>query len=146
MFSLFPIAVSVGLNADAPNRKKEIGLSGGRNHASCSQKPSVSTKCQSLNVLPLERVDTFQMDTKMKPIALNFVVGAMIATPTLAAHNNPRAGPEDTAQTTNHDANQEKSIGTAGEDEMNGQSDQDANTTAGGGQNGNRGHGAGGSS
>jgi hypothetical protein len=47
-----------------------------------------------------------------------------VALPASAAHNNPWATPEDDVLAKNHDANQEQSIGTPGEDEMRGTMDR----------------------
>ncbi len=72
----------------------------------------------------------------MNKIVLGLAIGALAVTPSFAEHNNPWSGAEDIIQGKNHDANQEKSVGTPGKDEMNGQMAQTANTNAGGGLGG----------
>lgn len=68
----------------------------------------------------------------MKKIALSVALVSLSVSPVLAAHNNPWAGADDTVLAKNHDGNQEKSIGTPGEDEMRGQMNQNVNSNAGG--------------
>lgn len=61
----------------------------------------------------------------MKKLAIAITLAVFAATPALAAHNNPWAASEDTVLGKNHDANQEQSAGTPGEDEMRGDMAQD---------------------
>jgi hypothetical protein len=88
--------------------------------------------------------------------AIGLVLSVLMTTPVLAAHNNPWATAEDTVLGKNHDANQEQSVGTPGEDEMRGEGAQDPDrgsgrggqSRGGGGQGrdggGGNGHGGGG--
>lgn len=74
-----------------------------------------------------------------KPIGTSTAIAILslaFALPAGAAHNNPWATPEDDVLAKNHDANQEQSAGTPGEDEMGGTMDR--NITS---QPGNRGTG-----
>lgn len=81
-------------------------------------------------------------------LSSGLLLAALGTTPTLADHGNPWAGPDDEVQSQFHDDNQEKSVGTPGEDEMNGQINRNASPNAGSGSEDGRdggGEGAGGS-
>jgi hypothetical protein len=75
------------------------------------------------------------------------ILGAVIAVATgpaaLAAHNNPWATEDDVVLAKKHDANQLRSIGTPGEDEMRGNMKQTGASTTGGGNRGGGGSGGG---
>ncbi len=73
------------------------------------------------------------------------VILAMLGSaPAVADHGNPWAGPDDEVQSQFHDANQAKSVGRPGENEMRGQSSRNANPRAGqGAANGRGGNGGG---
>ncbi|MDV7142712.1 hypothetical protein R3X27_08455 [Tropicimonas sp. TH_r6] len=58
-----------------------------------------------------------KMTKRMTQIAL---VAIFTATASMAAHNNPWAGPEDDVNGENHDTNQAYSVDRTGEDEMTG--------------------------
>lgn len=85
----------------------------------------------------------------MKPTLSNSVpLGLILLTlsvaPVLADHGNPWAGPDDEVKSQFHDANQEKSLNTPGEDEMHGQTNRDVGPDAGGSSAGHASAGAGG--
>ncbi len=59
----------------------------------------------------------------MKKIMMMCVSGMFLTAatnPAMAAHANPWAGDDDSVPAANHDSNQAKSVGTPGQDEMNG--------------------------
>jgi len=56
----------------------------------------------------------------MKTPAILAVIFALLASPTFASHANPWATEEDAVLSRYHDANQSKSVGTPGTDEMRG--------------------------
>ena len=64
----------------------------------------------------------------MKSITATCIPAALmaltVALPASAAHNNPWATPEDDVLAKNHDANQKQSVGTPGQDEMQGTMDR----------------------
>ena len=70
----------------------------------------------------------------MKTILLGVVFSSLAAVSALAAHNNPWAGSDDTVLAKEHDANQEKSLDTPGEDQMRGALNQNVSPKAGGGR------------
>ena len=77
----------------------------------------------------------------MKKLVLSVTMIATLATPLYAAHNNPWATDVDVVLGKKHDANQAKSIGTPGQDEMRGEMRQDTDPSVG---HGPQGHGGGG--
>ena len=69
----------------------------------------------------------------MKKIALAFALVSVVASPAVAAHNNPWATTQDTILGKKHDENQEKSVGKPGHDQMQGTMAQKGSGTVGGG-------------
>ncbi|WP_300548941.1 hypothetical protein [Roseovarius sp.] len=72
----------------------------------------------------------------MKNFALGFAIASLTVTPVIAEHNNPWATPTDTVLAQFHEENQEVSIDTPGEDEMNGRLVQNVSANAGEGLGG----------
>lgn len=77
----------------------------------------------------------------MKKLTLGVVLALISASPILADHNNPWATEEDEVKSQYHDANQEKSEGTPGENEMKGRQVQNASPKAGQGSGNGKGGG-----
>jgi hypothetical protein len=69
----------------------------------------------------------------MKQIAFAIFIASVATSPAAAAHNNPWATTEDTVLGFKHDDNQEKSVGTPGQDQMQGALAQKGSGTVGGG-------------
>lgn len=72
----------------------------------------------------------------MKRTMLSVAAIAVMASPVFAAHNNPWAGSDDVVLGKKHDAKQEKSMSTPGEDEMRGEMRQSVDPTVGHGPQG----------
>lgn len=79
--------------------------------------------------------------THKTTLAVILAATAFSAATAQAAHNNPWAGEEDVVLSIYHDANQAKSIGTPGEDEMRGVMSRNANGKLGGTDRATVGHG-----
>ena len=85
----------------------------------------------------------------MKPtlsnsVPLGLVLLTLLVAPVLADHGNPWAGPDDEVKSQFHDANQEKSLNTPGEDEMHGQTNREVSPNGGAGAAGHASASAGG--
>lgn len=78
-------------------------------------------------------------------VPLGLVLLTLSTAPVWADHGNPWAGPDDEVKSQFHDANQEKSLNTPGEDEMHGQTNRNVSPNAGRGAAGHANAGTGGS-
>ena len=70
--------------------------------------------------------------TLSNSVPLGLVLLTLSVAPVLADHGNPWAGPDDKVNSQFHDASQEKSLNTPGEDEMHGQANRNVSPNAGG--------------
>ncbi len=78
-----------------------------------------------------------------RTLLLAAAIGVAAGSAAYAAHNNPWATEDDIVLAKKHDANQLKSVGTPGEDEMRGNMKQTGASTSGGGNRGSGGSGGG---